>query len=108
MTDEELLAAIDHSVQAPINSVQTNLKAVSESLGQLITSVKESLEREMRSGLEIMEGRFDSQAARLERQGGLLQTGSRWTGRMNEWAERVDDLLEAKEHDIAELRRRIE
>src|SRR6266436_877300 len=100
MTDEQLLAAINQ-VQTSVNSVQTNLKAVGESLSHLITNVKESLEREIRSNLEIMVGRFDSQAARLDRQGGLLLTGSRWTARMNEWPEKVDGLLEAKDHDRA-------
>jgi hypothetical protein len=77
-------------------------------LEQLITDMKESLEREMRAGFEAITTRFDNQAARLERQGALLQTGSRWTNRMNEWAEKVDLALETKDREIAELRTRLD
>jgi hypothetical protein len=81
--------------------------------------MKESLEREIYGSLGRLEGkidvgfhdvttRFDTQAGRLERQGGLLQTGSRWTVRMNEWAEKVDRSLETKDRQIAELRARLE
>ena len=40
-----------------------------------------------------MRDRFDRQDARLERHGALLQTGSRWVNRMNQWSEKVDRLL---------------
>jgi hypothetical protein len=84
-------------------------------LEQLITDMKESLEREMRSGfdglttrLDGLTTRFDTQAVRLERQGALIQTGSRWTSRMNDWAEKVDTALETKDREIADLRIRLE
>ena len=83
-------------------------------LEQLIIDVKESLEREIVSSRQTMqEGfaqvivRFDTQAARLDRQGALLQTGSRWSARMNDWAEKIDAALEAKDREIAELRQRL-
>jgi predicted nucleic acid-binding Zn-ribbon protein len=82
-----------------------------EHLERLITDLKESLEREIRevrSGIARLETRFDTQAARLDRQGALLQTGSRWTGRMNDWSEKVDQALETKDREIAELRARLE
>jgi hypothetical protein len=79
-----------------------------ESLEREMSGMKGSLEREMRVGFEAITTRFDNQAARLDRQGALLQTGSRWTNRMNEWAERVDLALEAKDREIAELRSRLE
>jgi len=37
-----------------------------------------------------VKARFDIQDARLERQGALLQAGSRWMACINEWAEKVD------------------
>jgi hypothetical protein len=37
-----------------------------------------------------------------------LQTGNRWVGRMNGWSEKVDQALETKDHEIAELRARLE
>lgn len=86
-----------------------------EHLEKLIVDFKESLEREldglrqeMRSGFARIEVRFDTQAARMDRHGALLQTGSRWTNRMNNWAEKVDQALENKNREIADLRARLE
>jgi hypothetical protein len=77
-------------------------------IATLLTSFKESLEREIHSLGEALLTRFDTQAARLERQGALIQTGSRWTGRMNDWSEKVDAALEQKDKQIAALVERIE
>jgi hypothetical protein len=80
-------------------------------IAALLTSVKESLEREIQgvSGkIDTLLTRFDAQAARLERQGALIQTGSRWTARMNDWSENVDAALEQKDKQIAALVARIE
>jgi hypothetical protein len=60
------------------------------------------------TGLRDITARFDTQAARLERHAGLLQIGNRWTARMNDWAEKVDQALETKDREIAELRARLE
>lgn len=79
----------------------------SNGLEQLIVDMKESLEREIRAGFTEVNIRFDTQAARLERHAGLLQTGSRWTSRMNDWAEKIDTALETKDREIAELRARL-
>jgi hypothetical protein len=85
------------------------------SMEELITDFKKSLERqiggleqEIRAGFAQVNTRFDTQAARLDRQGALLQTGSRWSARMNDWAEKVDISLEAKDRQIAELRMRLD
>ena len=55
-----------------------------ENVTRLIIHMKESLERDMQFGfsrieqrLDDMSARFDAQAARLDRHGALLQTGSR-------------------------------
>jgi hypothetical protein len=81
---------------------------------QSIVELKESLERElgalrleMHEGFSRINARFDTQAARLERHAGLWQTGARWSGRMDAWAEKVDAALEAKDREIAELRERL-
>jgi hypothetical protein len=65
-----------------------------EHLEKLIIDLKESLEREMRAGFASIENRFDIQALRLDRHAALLQTGSRWTARMNDRAEKIDQSLE--------------
>jgi len=61
----------------------------------------------MHSGFAAMGTRFDTQATRLERHAALWQTGQRWSGRMDQWAEKVDAALEVKDREIAELRERI-
>jgi hypothetical protein len=85
-----------------------------EHIEQLIIDLKESLEREigslrqeMRDGFTAVTNRFDDQSARLDRHAGLWQTGSRWSARMDAWAEKVDGSLEAKDREIAELRERL-
>ena len=89
-----------------------------EHIEKLIVDLKESLERELAGlrhdvqdvGKEVaqLNGRFDTQASRLERHAGLWQTGARWSSRMDAWAEKVDGALEAKDREIAELRERLQ
>ncbi len=86
-----------------------------ESLEREIRQVKESLEREIRQvkdsmdrGFAQVNTRLDTQAARLERHAGMWQTGRRWSGRMDAWAEKVDGALEVKDREIAELRERVD
>jgi hypothetical protein len=83
-------------------------------LEQLVIDLKESLERqlgdltrEMREGFASMNTKFDNQAARLDRHAGLWQAGSRWSARMDTWAEKVDSALEVKDREITELRERV-
>jgi phage shock protein A len=75
---------------------------------RLIVDFKESFEREIHEFREEMKTRFDNQAARMERQGAFIQTGSRWTARMNEWSEKVDAALEQKDKQIAALTERVD
>jgi hypothetical protein len=104
---EQLITDLKTNLEGPITSVTGNLE-------RLIIDVKESLEHEVH-GIRTEVGefrnevktRFDTQAARMERQGSLLQVGSRWTTRMNGWAEKVDAALEQKDREIAELRERV-
>jgi hypothetical protein len=80
-------------------------------LERLIRDLKESLERDiqrLQGSVDSLHTRFDTQAVRMERQGALIQTGSRWTSRMGDWSEKVDAALEQKDKQIAELLRRIE
>src|SRR5262249_45998513 len=98
-------------VEGRLEGVEGRLELVGqnlESLVRLVIDVKESFEREMRAGLAAINTRFDTQAARLDRQASLIQVGSRWTARMNEWTEKVDAALEQKDREIADLRKRID
>jgi hypothetical protein len=89
-----------------------------DNIEQLLLDFKESLEREIHGLAREMHGeftqlraeintRFDTQAARLERHAGMWQTGRRWSARMDDWAEKIDAAIEAKDREIAELRERL-
>jgi predicted RNase H-like nuclease (RuvC/YqgF family) len=85
-----------------------------DQLVRLIIDVKESLEREIqvlarevREGFAQVNTRFDTQATRLDRHAALWQTGRRWSGRMDDWAEKVDAALETKDREIKDLRDRL-
>jgi prefoldin subunit 5 len=87
----------------------------SERVIELLESMKDSLEREIHNldakldrGFEEIALRFDTQSARLERHAGLLQTGNRWISRLNDWSEKIDRALEAKDVQIRDLAKRIE
>lgn len=85
-----------------------------QDLERLIIDLKDSLEREMgtlrqdvQHGFAQLNSRFDTQATRLDRHAGLWQAGTRWSSRMDAWAEKIDAALEAKDREIAELRERL-
>lgn len=105
MDPEELASKAD------LRKVETELRGDIKNLERLIIDYMESIEREFKdvhASLARLETRFDTQAIRLDRQGALLQTGSRWSTRLNGWAERVDKALESKDREISELRTRVE
>ncbi|MBC7927232.1 MAG: hypothetical protein H7039_16410 [Bryobacteraceae bacterium] len=83
-------------------------------LEQLIIDMKESLEREIKAFREEFHdfrsditSRFEAQAARLDRHAGLWQTGSRWSGRMDVWAEKIDANSDTTNKLLAEQREQI-
>jgi hypothetical protein len=75
--DQELKQYLD----AMESRMEARLGATDERMVTLMTSVKESLERQ----IEHLDSRFDAQAMRLDRQAAMLQTGARWTNRMIAW-----------------------
>ena len=84
------------------------LEQLSERLTQLISSVSESLHREMHDGFRQINQRFDLMETRLNRHGALLQTGARWTARMSAWSEDTDKLLLDRDKRIADLEQRVQ
>jgi hypothetical protein len=78
-----------------------------ESLERELRETREVLERRLTDGFTQVTTRFDTQAARLDRHAGLWQAGTRWSSRMDAWAEKVDSALEVKDREIAELRERL-
>jgi hypothetical protein len=73
----------------------------------LISGVSESLHREMHAGFTRMNERFDVIETRMNRHGGLIQTGARWTTRMSAWSEQIDRLLSERDKKSADLEQRI-
>ncbi|MBV9226026.1 MAG: hypothetical protein JOY85_18485 [Acidobacteriaceae bacterium] len=54
-----------------------------QNLEKLVVDLTESLKAEITSFRDEIIARFDNQAARLDRQAGLIQNGSRWAARMD-------------------------
>ena len=71
--------------------------------GSLHTQIQESerrLEARMDRGFERLD-------ARLGRHGGLIQGGAKAIARLTEWSERVDEMIRARDQEIAEIRERL-
>lgn len=85
-----------------------------DNLTRLVVDFKESFEREMdglktemQGGFSSLNTKLDDISIRLDRQAGLLRSGSQRIVRLDDWAEKVDKSLEAKDREIAELRERV-
>ncbi len=85
-----------------------------DNLERLMVDIKESLEAEMgglntqmHSGFSSVNTKLDDMSTRLDRQAGLLRAGGQRIVRLDDWAEKVDKSLEAKDREIAELRERV-
>src|SRR5688572_15279230 len=88
---------------------------------RLLMEIKESLEREITALRQHMDKRFehmdkrfgrleekyDAQAARLDRQGGLIRAGQTNIVRLNDWSEKIDQMLASRDKRIDELDARL-
>ena len=81
-----------------------NTKQTESQLVELVTDMKESLEREM----QLLGDRFDATSARLDRQGALIQTGSRWMAMLTEWSEKIDLVIAVRDQQIEQLNKRVQ
>jgi hypothetical protein len=80
------------------------MKEIANLIGGLSAEVQD-LAREMRENVARHDAMLELHRNRLERQGGLLQTGSRWVNRMNQWAERVDRIFDQHDRRLDRLER---
>jgi predicted nucleic acid-binding Zn-ribbon protein len=85
-----------------------------DNLERLMVDIKASLDTEMgglntqmHGGFASLNTKLDDMSTRLDRQAGLLRAGGQRIVRLDDWAEKVDKSLEAKDRDIAELRQRL-
>lgn len=99
----EYLQAMEQRMNTRIDSLENRIHANTE----LLTSVSESLQREMHAGFEQLAARMDLMERRLDRHGSLLQTGARWTARMATWSERVDKGDSQREIRISNMENRV-
>ena|ERR1017187_7002200 len=93
--------------QASLAQGQANLLQGHANLERLIVDVKESLETEMQSGFSSLNTKLDDMSIRVDRHSGLLRSGGQRIARLDDWAEKVDKSLEAKDREIADLRERV-
>lgn len=89
-------------------ATHADIDALGERLANLIVDTAGQLHTQMQRGFQDVATRFEAQAARMDRQGALIQTGSRWTTRMNAWSERIDQALAERDRQIRALTERIE
>lgn len=92
----------------PDNSSQPATQADIKHLEDLITSLTQSLGREVRTGLASVNDKLDGVNARLDRQGGLLRSGQTNIVRLNDWSETIDSLLAKRDKRIDELESRVQ
>ena len=110
----EALIAKTADGQARLETVVGTLTAGHANLERLIVDVKESLETEMgslqtemKTGFSSLNTKVDDISMRLDRQAGLLRSGTQRIVRLDDWAEKVDKSLETKDREIADLRERV-
>ena len=73
----------------------------------LVTEVKESLERQINTGFENLTSRLDAQATRLGPAGGDAGDGRPLDEPLIAWSEKVDVSLEKRAREIGEMRSRL-
>jgi hypothetical protein len=74
---------------------------------RLLDEIKESLERQFEEFREEIRIILHDHSTRMDRQGGFIQNGRRWTANYTRWSERVDWSLEAKNRQIAAILKRL-
>ena len=89
------------------NPSQPATQADIKHLEDLITSLTQSFERELRTGLASVNDKLDGVNTRLDRQGGLLRSGQTNLVRLNNWSEEIDSLLAKRDKRIDELESRV-
>jgi hypothetical protein len=78
-----------------------DLKEIAELIG--------GLSNEMQAGFARIDVRLHHMDARFDRmEGALLQTGSRWVNRMNQWAERIDRILAERDTRLGSVEKRVD
>jgi vacuolar-type H+-ATPase subunit E/Vma4 len=96
-------ADLDQAIEGVKTELKAELRQSTENILALIHQVAERID----TRFDEMSARHYTQSARLERHAALLQTGSRWSAKMNEWAEKIDKGFEDRDKIIANLTERL-
>jgi hypothetical protein len=78
-----------------------------ESLSREISEVKTELKADMKDGFQRVETRLERIEARLDRQGGIINGGTRQVARLITWSERMDLMPVQRDSQIEELTKRL-
>jgi chromosome segregation ATPase len=68
----------------------------------------DSLKREFKQEIQPMKDALERIEARLSRQGGLIQGGTRQVARLATWSEEIDEMLAERDGRLEDLTRRVE
>ncbi len=78
------------------------------SLSGEISALRQEFSGELSGLRQEMKDGFDRIEARLGRQGGIIQGGTRHISRLISWSEDIDELLAQRDRRIEDLTRRVE
>jgi hypothetical protein len=75
---------------------------------QTMFDLFDSLKREFKLEFEPVRDALDRIEARLDRQGGIIQGGTRQVARLITWSEDLDKMLAVRDRRIEDLTRRLD
>ena len=78
-----------------------------QALAALIENVKESLERQIAEELGPMKAALERIETRLDRQGGIIQGGTRQVARLIHWSEEIDRIIAERDQRMDQFERRL-
>ncbi len=79
-----------------------------DSLKSEVKQEIDSLKREFKLDIAPLKDGLERIEARLSRQGGIIQGGTRQVARLITWSEEVDEMMAERDARIAELSRRLD
>ena len=84
-----------------------DLRQMAELIGGLSSEIQD-MRREFHGDLQGVKARLDLIEARLDKQGGLLQSGSRWVNRLTQWSEKTDRFMMRQDETLRDHGSRID
>ena len=79
-----------------------------DSLKREVKQETDSLKREFKQEIAPLKDALERIEARLARQGGIIQGGTRQVARLITWSEEMDEMLAERDARIADLSRRVD